>query len=95
MRAKINKKHEVFCLFFFFLNQFILEENDKYFRSYVASPECLDPWDYLALTLDVVTSPCPQSRNVVVLGRLSTSAQTYETSEYNVSSGPQVREVSH
>lgn len=55
--------------------------------------ECLDPWDYLALSLDVITSPCLQDRNIVVLGRMSVSAQTFETSE-SVSTDHQVRQVS-
>lgn len=55
--------------------------------------ECLDPWDYLALSLDVITSPCLQDRNIVVLGRMSISAQTFETSEYNISTDHQVRQV--
>lgn len=55
--------------------------------------ECLDPWEYLALSLDVITSPCPQDRNGVVLGRMSASAQTFETSEFNISADHQVREV--
>lgn len=54
--------------------------------------EYLDPWYSLALSLNVITSPCPQDRNIVFC-RMSISAQTFEASGC-VFTDHEVREVS-